>query len=48
MLITQLHGLRKGNKSIIVYLQKINCIADFLTIIGEKVNDSYEKFLIDR
>ncbi|XP_026435166.1 uncharacterized protein LOC113332880 [Papaver somniferum] len=40
MLRTQLHGIKKGNQSIVVYIQKIKTIADSLAAIGEKVSDA--------
>ncbi|XP_026384414.1 uncharacterized protein LOC113279998 [Papaver somniferum] len=40
ILRTQLHGIIKGNQSVVVYLQKIKSIDDSSAAIGEKVNDA--------
>ncbi|XP_026420737.1 uncharacterized protein LOC113316800 isoform X2 [Papaver somniferum] len=40
MLKNQLHNIKKGNLTILVYLQNIKTIADSLAAIGEKMSDS--------
>ncbi|RZC62572.1 hypothetical protein C5167_024320 [Papaver somniferum] len=40
MLHNQLSGIRKGNLSILVYLQTIKTLADSLAVIGERVSEA--------
>ncbi|XP_026440696.1 uncharacterized protein LOC113339675 [Papaver somniferum] len=40
MLRNQLHGCKKGNSTVLVYLQNLKTIADSLAAIGEKVSES--------